>query len=743
MNYKIFKNNIHSKKTFSVVLLVALFLVIVLSGCVSSTLKKKGMAYFTAGDYDKAVEYFQKEYAKDPKNSALKTMLFRAKLKSYQYHVSMARKYREIHRKDDAVKEYRMALSVFPLNKKLEDEYNAYAGPKRAPQEAFSSTIKPPVNLDVDTKEKISIKLPAAPIKNIFKILGKSFNINIIFDKDFRDFVYGLEIDGVGFYQILNQLCMVSNSRYRVLDSTSIMVYPDTTFKRRTFDLQGVKVFYLSNVKVEDAKKNLMTIFRDQRIQAQEDKNLNSIIIKADHDTLKDIERFLYNIDKEKSEVEIDVQIMEVNRNIVNEMGTNFGTPFLSVAAGPTGADGAIQSPFNVSDIGDSKFFITIPSAALNFMASDDNTKIISKPNLRGVDGEEMTFKVGEERPVPQTSFQSIAAGGVSTVPMTTYTYRPIGVEVKVTPYVHQNNEITLELKLSLTSVIGYVDAFPIMGNRELENVIRLKEGETNIVGGFIEDEVRDTIAGLPGFSKIPILGKLFGGKRKDVKQKDLIFSITPRVIRKLDVSGPNQEAIWLNAQLGPGGETGGTPPGRTPEDRGGRPQAGANRVMIGPTNRTLPVNSFAHFTIRTTSSVDISTLNVSGSVDGPKATIEELKTDFVKGGAKVFKNFSDNSFDIGISNLGKGSRSVLAGQIKVKFLEKGSYVIRIDSSNALGKDGKNIELESVAAEVKITEGSKKPNDPRRNERDRRDDGRGGDDERRREGGDKKIKERN
>ena len=245
-------------------------------------------------------------------------------------------------------------------------------------------------------------------------------------------------------------------------------------------------------------------------------------------------------------------------------------------------------------------------------------------------------------------------------------------------------------------------------------------------------------MAGLPGLSKIPILGKLFGGKRKEIKQKDLIFSITPRLIRKLDVSGTNQGAIWLNAQTVPGGGSSDTQPGRNPGDRQARPKAGANRIMIGPTNRNIPVNSFAHFTIRTTSSVDISTLNVSGSVDGPKATIEELKTDFVKGGAKVFKNFSENSFDIGISNLGKGSRSVLAGQIKVKFHEKGSYVIKIDSSNAVGKDGKNVELEVVPAEVTITDGSKKP-DPRRREGEKKDDGRGDD---RRESRNEKIKER-
>ncbi len=711
------KHKYNNPKTITVIFIFVV--TILLSGCVSSAMKKKGMAYFNTGDFDKAVEYFQKEVARKPDSSVLRAFLFRAKLRSYYNHVSLARKNREANRKEEAIKEYKIALAIFPLNKKLEDEYNAFAEVKKVPRDEFKSTIIPPVTLSVDPKEKISIKLPAAPIKKIFSILGKSFNVNIIFDKDFRDFVYGLEIENVGFYQILNQLCMVCNSRYRVLDSGSILVYPDTTFKRRTFDLQGVKVFYLSNVKVEEAKKLLMTIFRDQRIQAQEDTNLNSIIIKAGCDTLIEIERFLYDIDKEKSEVEVDIQIMEVNRNIMNVLGTDLGVPLLSVSAGTVSADGAVSSTFNVNDIKNTNFFMTIPSAALNFLASDDNTRIISKPNLRGISGEEMSFKVGEERPVPQTSFQSIAAGGVSTVPMTTYTYKQVGVDIKITPHVHHNNEVTLELKLVLKSVIGYIDAFPILGNRELENVIRLKEGETNIVGGFIEDEVRGTVTGLPFLSKIPLLGKLFSRNTKDRKQKDLIFSITPRVIRKLDVGGGKQATIWTNVHTVPGG--GSVDPGRGPDDRKTGRQAAANRITISPGNRKAAVNSSARFTLRVNSSVDIASLNVSGSVDGPKAIIEEVKTDFLKGSVKVFKNFSGNSFDIGLSNLDKRSRSSIIGQVKVKFLEKGNYVLKIDNTTAMTRDGKAVEYEALPAKIEVNGGTRGPQPRRRDEGERKD----------------------
>ncbi len=714
-----------NKKALSLVLLFIPVLGLLLTpGCSTSVLKKKGMAYFHVGDFDKAAESFQKGLDRKPRSSEMKTLLFRAKLKSYYQHVSMARQFREANNKEEAIKQYKIALNIFPLNKALEDELIAYENVRKVTQAEFKSTVIPPVALNVDLKEKINIKLPAAPIKKIFGILGKSFNVNIIFDKDFRDFVYGIEIEGVGFYQILNQLCMVSSCVYRVLDSNSILIYPDTTFKRRTFDLQGVKVFYLSNVKVEDAKKLLMTIFREDRIQAQEDPNLNSIIIKAASNTLMDIEKFLYSIDKVKSEVEIDLQIMEINRNILNTLGASYGTPMGTFAAGTLGADGKVNSSFNINDIKNANFFMTIPSAAINFLESDDKTRIISKPNLRGVSGEEISFQVGEERPVPQTSFQSIAAGGVSTVPMTTYTYKPVGVDIKITPLIHYNNEVTLKLKLSLKSVIGYIDEFPILGNRELENIIRLQEGETNIIGGFIEDEVRGTLVGFPGLAKIPLIGKIFGNTKKEIKQKDLIFSITPRVIRRIDISSAAQETIWTNAQIMPQGGSGALIESSV-DDASTIARTGANRIMISPTNRTLPVNAFAFFAIRLNSTVDIASVSVSGSVDGPKAVIEELRNDGLREPIKVFKNFSGTSYDIGLSNLDSSSRSMAIAQLKIKFLEKGSYVLKIENASALTPDGKPVEFETNSVDIVVDGSSTQPlpqAQPEKKEEERREE---------------------
>ena len=133
---------------------------------------------------------------------------------------------------------------------------------------------------------------------------------------------------------------------------------------------------------------------------------------------------------------------------------------------------------------------------------------------------------------------------------MTTYRYRNVGVEIKITPFIHQNNEVTLKTKLTINFISsGASSSFPTFGKREIENKIRLKEGETNIIGGLIRDDVRGSLNGIPALSRIPLLGKLFGNSEKNISQTDLIFSITPKIIRRTPISAQDNEAIWSGSE--------------------------------------------------------------------------------------------------------------------------------------------------------------------------------------------------
>ncbi len=694
---KIYKK-CHTVTVFCVILTVV---VMFLAGCSSiSVFKKEGLQLLRVGDHDKAVKYFENALKKHPRKTELRTLLFRAKLNSYYYHLALARRFKGADKKEEAVREYRIVLGIFPGNKRVMDELDDYLGVRKEKEEAFKSFIKSPVSLKVDTTEKITLNLRNTPIKQIFKMLGKSNNVNFIFDKDFRDFVYTIEIENIGFFDVLNQLCMIGNAKYRVLDPSSVLVYPNTTFKKRTFSLQGVKVFFLSNIKAEDAKKMVMTLFRDQQILIQEDKNLNSLIIKGTSSALRAIEKFIHSIDKEKSEVEIEVEILELSRNLINAIGTDYGDTLSKLTMGVVGEDGTLSAGLNVRDLGDTNFFITLPSAAINFLETDNNSKLIAKPNLRGVDGEEIKFMVGDEIPIPQMQLQSAAAGGVSNIPVTSYTYKNVGVEVRLTPFINRKGGVTLKLKLSITYISGYKGDFPILGKRELENIIQLKEGETSIIGGFIRDEVQAGLKGMPGLARIPILGKLFGSSGRTLTQTDLVFSITPRIVRQVVVKEEDQGAIWSNTQTEQSSQA---PAPEAVRDRAVGRQRG-NAVVISPQKRRVAVNSVSYFTLRVNSTSEISSLSISGSVSGAKAEIEELKTEFfgAKDNAKVLKNTSGDSFDLGYTFENRPIKNNVVAQLKIKFLEKGSYTLSLSSVSAYSKARKQIDLATSSAEIEV-----------------------------------------
>ena len=689
---------------------------LVWQGCLTTTSGlRQARELYTAGDYDQASEILQKAAAASPRNEEIKTLLFRAQLGSYLQHRQLARARRRDNDRAAALREYQRALAVFPGNRELQAEYDGYLNPKKAAAEKPQPTVVPPVQLRVRPDEKVSLSLRNTPISNIFKSLGRTFNVNFIFDKDFRDFLHSLEIENTGFYEILRVLCMVSSAQYRVLDPTTVIVYPDIFAKKKAFDLRGIKTFYLSDIKAEDARKLVQTVFRDEQLLIQEDPNLNALVIRGDFQSLADVERFLGRIDKGKSEVEVHIEILEINRTLISKLGADFASGTIGLAAGVLGEDGKVSSTMNVDDLGATNFFMTIPTVAMNFLESDSNNKILAKPNLRGLDGEEISFMVGDEVPIPETQFQAIAAGGINSSPVTTYRYRNVGVEIKVTPFIHQNNEVTLKTKLTINFISsGASSSFPTFGKREIENKIRLKEGETNIIGGLIRDDIRGSINGIPGLSKIPLLGKLFGRSDRDVSQTDLIFSITPKVIRRTPVSAEDNQAIWSGgmqpasglAPMEPGrDETEDEEPPPSDAEEARAPEASAgDRVTIDPAQAALPANSDAFFTVRIDAQAALASLALRGSISGAGCEILEVNTDALSAkGVKVLKNVSGNGFDLGLS-LGDAGAQALAGaaiQVKAKFSAKGRCQFTVGGISAY--DAKRNRVEIAGASCPIT----------------------------------------
>ena len=504
-------------------------------------------------DWDEAIRYYEQALLQDPKEHVYTLVLLRAKLAASYEHLNKAREHASHERKDEALAEYNKALSYGQLGQDVVEEARRLAEGEVKQEKPEEIRIEYPVKLRVGD-EKIVLRFPVeVSLRSIFQALGKHARINIIFDEQFRDIPFSIDLVDMSFEQALNSLCLASKNFYRIIDERTLIVAPDLPQKRAQYELTAIKTFYLSNVNVEELRATLLQILRTSTRQPIliVDKNLNSITIREAPEVLELAGKIIRLWDKPKGEVAIDVEIMEVSRGRLQELGVMLDQALVGLRyIGPEGSEEGWMNLQNLDFTNPKHYEIALPAAAVSFLEADGDTKIISQPRLRGLDGEEMIYMVGDKVPIPRTTFTPIAAGGISQQPVTSFTYEDVGIDLKITPRIHFEREVTLELDIKVKSIGGEGFAnIPIIATREVKNVIRLRDGETNLLAGLLKDEERIIKTGIIGLKNIPLLGGLFSRTEITVQQTDVIMTITPRIIRTLPVTEEDMKPLWVGLE--------------------------------------------------------------------------------------------------------------------------------------------------------------------------------------------------
>jgi len=237
---------------------------------------------------------------------------------------------------------------------------------------------------------------------------------------------------------------------------------------------------------------------------------------------------------------------MQVSRNSLHTIGTTVPT---SMTVGPLPASGSAAGLIKLGSVSGNPIVTAIPSATFTFLMSDSNTKVLQKPELRALDNEKATLKIGNRVPVATGSFAAgIGGGGVSPLVNTQFQYLDVGVNIDVTPHIHSDNEVTLKMVLEISTVtgsqnIGGIDQ-PVIGQRRIEHETRLQDGEVNLMGGILEDSETTSLSGYPWIAKLPILKYLFGQEDKNRMEDEIVFAITPHIIRSEDAMDDGQMLI-------------------------------------------------------------------------------------------------------------------------------------------------------------------------------------------------------
>jgi general secretion pathway protein D len=373
-----------------------------------------------------------------------------------------------------------------------------------------------------------------ASLRDVLLSLGALAGVNVIFDEAFVDQPVTIDLENATFDEAFRSLTTMSRNFYRVEGERLLTIIPDTEAKRREYEQQVTRTFYLSSADLKETIDLLRIVLGARRVAPLTAANALTIVDTPER--VKAAETIIESLDKSRSEVVVEMEVLEVNRSRLVEYGIQLRSAgeegiVTSVFPGDTTLDQPLYSSENL-------FVSGLPGAVLSLLRTDGDTRVLANPQLRAVDGESAQAEFGERVPVPITTFTPIATGGVPQQPVTTFQYENIGVNILVTPRVHHNNEVSLALEVRLGTISGTgYGGLPTFGNRSVNTVLRLGDGETSLLAGLISDEERTSLSGTPGLANVPLLGRIFAANKKELKESDIVLMMTPRIIRRADVT--------------------------------------------------------------------------------------------------------------------------------------------------------------------------------------------------------------
>jgi general secretion pathway protein D len=567
-----------------------------LAGCASTNQLHVAQDAENAQDYDRAVVEYTKIVRANPADKFARAALDRVKLRAAQDHVARGRRLAGLERFEEAVVEFQLATELNPSDtqadaalKDARQKLRAQISVTRGGQTQLETLVTKMRDLPPSGQElPADIKLPGslqfgngATSRAVFLTVGHFANLSVIFDSTFRDAPLSIDLRNATLSDALSALTASTHTFYKVTAPKTVTIIPDTPAKRREYEESVVQTFYLSNADVKETI-DLLRIVDDIR-QISAITATNAISIKDTPERIAAAAKLIAAIDKARPEVVIDVELLEVDRDKLKEYGLQIaspGQPGISGSADVNRANFTLQNLLNLS--ASDVVLSGVPGIYYKLLKSDTATRTLANPHIRAEEGISASAKFGDLVPVPMTTFAPIAAGGVNTQPITSYVYQNIGVNIDITPRIHHDDEVTLGMKVSISSIEGTGFAnLPTFGNREITTTIRLKDGETNMLAGLIRDDERTILEGVPGLSDMPMVGHLFASNHKEVQTTDIILTLTPHIVRVLDLNENDLRPFTLGRDAGSAPLTEVTGPGAAREEL---PPTGAQPPAVPPT---------------------------------------------------------------------------------------------------------------------------------------------------------------
>ncbi len=533
---------------------------------------EKGTDAEARQDYEQAFDYFKQAYNLKPKDLRYRTAFERTRFYAASSHVHRGQILRDAGKLDEAAVEFQKGLEIDPSSfiaqqelkrtlQMIKEEQNPQpqaAGPGTTALRKRLESAQGPVELAPISNVPITLKVTEKS-NVIYETVGKLAGINVLFDPDYTPRQVRIELNGVTLEDALEIISFETKTFWRPVTPNTIFVAQDNPAKRKELEQNVIKTFYLSNLSQQTELQDIVNVMRTilEVSRVQQLPSQGAIVVRGTPDQVALAQKLVDDLDKAKPEVLIDIAVMQVSRDKSHTLGINPPTS-VSVALQPnvntststtstTTTTGSTSSSNGISlntiaNLNATDFQVTIPQATASALMGDSDTRVIQSPQLRALDGQKATLKIGERVPVATGSFQpGIGGVGINPLVNTQFQYLDVGVNIEITPRVHAGREVSLKLSMDVSEVDSYNQiggiSQPVIGQRKIENEIRLKEGEVSVLGGMMEDSRTKSLTGIPGLASIPIFKYLFAQETADHTQQELIFVLVPHIVRGPDTS--------------------------------------------------------------------------------------------------------------------------------------------------------------------------------------------------------------
>jgi general secretion pathway protein D len=683
----------------------------------AKTLYKQGQDAEARQNYEQAFEDYKQAFDLKPKDLLYRQGFERMRFLAGASHVHRGQLLREAGKMEEALAEFQKAVEIDPSSsiarqeikrtQRMMDEASSPVPRASAPKSnSLSKRVENaagPVDLTPISNVPITIKA-TQDTKGLYETVGKLAGINVLFDPDYTSRRIAIELNGVSLEDALEIISLESKTFWRTVTPNTIFVAADNPAKRKEIEQSVIKTFYLSNLsqttELQEVVNTLRMILEISKIQPLPSQS--AIVVRGTPDQIALAGKLVDDLDKAKPEVLVDLAIMQVSRDKMKNLGisppttasvalqnnintTSTSTNNNGTTTGTGSSTSGTPNQVNLNRLGNlnaTDFTVTIPGASATALFSDSSVKLLQNPQIRAVDGQKGSLKIGDRVPVATGSFQpGIGGVGINPLVNTQFQYLDVGVNIDITPKVHSNGDITLKVSMEISSVsshvsIGGIDQ-PVIGQRKIEHEIRLREGEVNLLGGMLEDDDIKSLSGLPGLSKIPILKYLFSQTNTERKENEIVFVMVPHIIRGQDLTTMNQSvisvgtsnAIELHSASRP--VTAPTPAAATPAPATASPAPASQPPAAAPQAQTAPL-----------AQTPVPAAATPASASAPGSFAFDPPT-----------SAQPNGSTFSVSVMMNGTSNVFAVPLQVTYDPKLLQVINVSNGGLLSQDGQAVAL--------------------------------------------------